>query len=210
MKLRITALLASGLLIVVMVSSMAAGKDPEELTAPEKGLLLIEQEIEDFQSDGMPDDHPIMERLLEKRDRYKELAAGPPPEEPDPEAVAEILSRERTSKPEWMVGLVSCEGGVGTPKIPEGVTVRCVSVPQDDTNNIEAWLMSNGTAWVYYHVFGGGGGSAWVKIPEWPNIKDAQYEVEGEELRVVYEDETFIFDTDEWSEEAKLNPDSAE
>jgi len=207
MKLRIAALIALGAITVAAVASVASGDDHTDLTGPEKALLLIEEEIADHESNGMEPDHPVMVNLLEKQQRYQELAAGPPPDEPNPERVAEILAYESESKGGWEVGLLEqCEGGVGTPDIPDDVILKCVSVPQNADSNVVAWLMSDGKAWIHLHKSHRSGESAdstWLDIPMWPDLDKAEFEVDGDELRVVFSDETFIFDTSEWRQAAR-------
>jgi hypothetical protein len=207
MKLRIAALIALGAITVAAVASVASGNDHTDLTGPEKALLLIEEEIADHESNGMDQDHPVMENLLEKRQRYQELAAGPPPEEPDPERVAEILAYESESTGSYEVGLLEqCEGGLGTPAIPDEVILKCVSIPQSDDSNVVAWLLGDGNAWIHLkksRKSGESSDSTWVEIPKWPNLDKAEFEVDGEELRVVFSDETFTFNTSEWRQAAR-------
>jgi len=198
---KILALVGLVALTVAIVASVATTTGASQLTGPEKGVILLEQLIEDYESNGMAPDDPTLLNLVKERERLQEIANGPAPDPPDPERVAEILAYESDTPPAWDSGLLeACEGGLGTPDWPDGTTLRCVSVPQDDGNVIVAWLTDNGTAWISYQIHGGGLKAIWTDIPVWTDLAQAEFEVEGEEMRVVVNGDGNSFDTSIWRE----------
>lgn len=173
-----------------------------ELTGPQKSVIMLEQELAIALDKGAQPGDPIITALEEALARARELAAGPPPEPPDPEVVQEILDYESDTEPSWDKGETMCEPQVGSPTYPKGEERRCIAVPQLDKNLILVWLQSDGQAWVEYHRQQGGGLlSDWYDVPVIPNLGDATIEVVDQEIQIILPDQTHTFDTTVWRDE---------
>jgi len=208
LKLRILAVVALAGLVGGMAVDMASGGDPTELTGPELGILMLENELQALRDDGRSEEDPAIVTLREDIERLQELASGPPPDPPDPERVAELMAHERSSEPEWPVGWVSCDWAWGLEELDESIDGQCASIPQDDGGSVYVAILDNGRAWVYYRVHPADGKTRtlWVDIPVISDIKSAEFEVDGAELQVVANGQIFAFDTVPWREEAKKRP----
>ncbi len=198
----------AALLVGVGVLSVNSAQSDGDLvdTGPERGILMIDDEIAFLEEAGAPEDSDAIRTLQDDRARLVELAAQPPKPVPDPAEVERLLNL--TAPPSDLTSSeYECEGSSLTKGVDFPDVLRCLTIGRENGNRLDVWLTEDGWAFTTLFLWDGlwdGGRDPAVPPPEEqdiPAITDLAsviLEIVGEDIRITSESQDITIRTQEW------------